>query len=76
MRRLIIKPEGWPCVLQECPPGFFMFEDSLCFKSEYGDDQFNEAGEIFWGRKEDKEERAKVVVQPCVYAWEEYECLC
>ena len=36
MNRLIIKPEGWECKLKDCPPGFFMFRNNLCFKTEYG----------------------------------------
>jgi len=35
MRRLILEPDGWPCSIRECPPGFFLHGDSLCFKTEY-----------------------------------------
>ena len=73
MKRLIIEPNGWPCFLEECPPGFFMFQDSLCFKSEYGDEQFCESGEMFWGGTKTKEERAKLIVQPCINKWQEHE---
>jgi hypothetical protein len=35
MRRLIIEPEGWPCTLDECPPGLFMYEGTLAIKSAH-----------------------------------------
>lgn len=35
MRRLILVPSGWPTTLSECPPGLFMYEGELCFKTEY-----------------------------------------
>ena len=74
MKRLILSPKGWPCMLFECPPGFFMFHDSLCFKSEYGGDEvFCDSGEIFWGGVSDKQERGHLVVQPVVAEWENYE---
>lgn len=33
--KMIINPEGWPCKLKDCPPGFFVWEGNLCFKTEY-----------------------------------------
>ena len=56
-----IIPNGWPCTLQEAPPGPFVsmsHPDLLCFKSEYthadkehpNDNRvmaFNSAGEFF-----------------------------
>jgi len=36
MRKLTLIPDGWPCDLSECPPGLFLFEDNVCFKTEYG----------------------------------------
>jgi hypothetical protein len=35
MQRLILVPAGWPTTLRECPPGFFMYQSEVCFKSEY-----------------------------------------
>jgi hypothetical protein len=70
MKRLVLKPEGWPCSLQECPPGYFAAEDGegMGFKNEYTKDgkpeAFNEAGE-YWCSTGD--------VQPLVAEWEEYE---
>jgi len=79
----------------ESPPGHFLWEDSVCFKTEYGgmecsnpgvpgpevkwtvgnhSDPYNEAGEHFWGGGvTDKDEREKLMVQPLVAKWEEYE---
>lgn len=46
MKTCIIEPDGWPLKLEECPPGHFIWEDNLCFKSEYENDHaFNSAGE-------------------------------
>ena len=75
MKRMIIKPEGWKCKLYECPPGFFVFNDHLCFKTEYGPDLevFNEGGEYFWGGVKTKEERAELEVQPVEVLWDEFD---
>lgn len=35
MKRLVLVPAGWPCSLHECPPGFFLHENTVCFKTEY-----------------------------------------
>lgn len=64
MRRLIITPKSWACALAECEPGFFVYEDQLCFKSEYGpDDVYNSAGERFSDKT--------VIVQPVEAEWED-----
>lgn len=71
MRKLILEPEGWPCCLCECPPGLFLYKDDVCFKDEYGEagNSYCSSGEIFWGGKTDKKERALLVVQPIKYTW-------
>lgn len=35
MTRLELKPNGFPCTLEECPPGPFLHGKDVCFKSEY-----------------------------------------
>jgi hypothetical protein len=76
MRRLEVKPEGWPCKLSECPPGLFLFGDGLCFKTEYRtsgySEVFCESGEMFWGGTDDKEQREVLTVQPVIVVWEDY----
>ena len=51
MKKVIIGPDGWMCKLSECPPGFFMYEGNLCFKTEYRkdgqDDVYCSSGETF-----------------------------
>lgn len=70
MKTLTIKPDGWPCKLGECPPGHFVFEDSLCFKTEYGElEVYNEAGEAFWGGQSTKLAVSNLIVQPVVAEW-------
>lgn len=64
MKSIAIIPEGWACKIEECRPGYFMYKDLLCFKSEYGANEggieaFNVAGEYFMPRN--------VYVQPVTY---------
>jgi hypothetical protein len=60
MKEVIIVPDGWMCMIEECPPGFFMYEGQLCFKSEYGmSDIFCSSGEYFMPRN--------IMVQPTKY---------
>lgn len=65
MKRLVMQPDGWPCAYMECRPGYFVSGDSLCLKSEYGQDGFGDSGEFF--------ARHELVVQPVIAVWEEYE---
>lgn len=46
MKKLIIVPDGWKCKLNECPPGFFVYDNQLCFKTEY-DEVYCSSGETF-----------------------------
>jgi hypothetical protein len=74
MKQLVIVPDGWPCTLAECRPGFFVSKESLCLKSEYGtNDAYVESGEYFAGGAATKEERALLIVQPVKAVWEEVE---
>lgn len=65
MRRLTIQPEGWPCSYAECRPGFFILDNDLFLKSEYGGEGYCSTGEIFAYRASE--------VQPVVAIWEEFE---
>ena len=73
MKRLIIVPDQWQCPLKECPPGFYMYEDNLCFKSEYGFEVFCDSGEYFWGGVNNKEETMEFMVQPVIAKWETFD---
>lgn len=35
MKRLVLGPVGWPCTLAECPPGLFLYNDTVGFKTDY-----------------------------------------
>jgi len=67
MKKLEVIPEGWPCTIEECRPGHFVYKDQLCFKTEYKSENdievFCESGESFCPRKVD--------VQPVSYHWVE-----
>lgn len=63
MKTLKIVPDNWPCSIFDCPPGFFVYKDQLCFKTEYGDCEcYNSIGETFC--KDNTTE-----VQPVVTEW-------
>lgn len=78
-KRLVLKPNGWPCSLEECPPGFFMLNESVHFKTEYRTESgeveayVGSSGEFFAGGVSSKQERADLEVQPVIYEWEDYE---
>jgi len=73
MNSLVIKPEGWECNIEECPPGFFVYKGELCLKTEYGDcEAYCCSGEKFVGEGGGRETtRNKLIVQPCIAVWEE-----
>ena len=78
MKRLEIQPEGWPCLLIECRPGYFVYRDALCFKSEYRNQRghleaFCESGEQFWGGAKSDRDREVLAVQPVTAVWVEVE---
>ena len=78
MIEMIIVPDGWPCTLEACRPGFFVFDNRLCFKSEYTNDNghleaFCESGEAFWGGAKTHQERDALRVHPVIYKWQEVE---
>jgi len=61
-----IVPEGWPCSYEDCPPGLFMVDGTLCCKTEYSDQSpfVCESGEIFWGGTDTTDDRNALEVQP------------
>lgn len=67
-RKYWLAPLGWPCTLDQCEPGPFMYEGRLGFKSEYVSDGVMEAyncgGEMFWAGCKSEDERRQVIVQP------------
>ena len=71
MKKMIIRPTDWECTLKECPPGLFMRNGYLGFKTEYGPEieVFNESGEVFWGGVKTKGDRDNVLVTPCESDW-------
>jgi hypothetical protein len=75
MRGLVVEPEGWPCRLAECPPGLFVFGDSVCLKTEYARDGslevYCQSGEYFWGGTTTDKERRELIVQPVTAKWRE-----
>jgi hypothetical protein len=58
------------CTLNDCPPGLFRFDGTLCFKSEYGrnngqcDAYVVSSGEYFWGGTSTPGPRGQLLVTP------------
>jgi hypothetical protein len=56
--------------LAECPPGLFVFDGTLCFKSAYYADYGSpdayvvSSGKYFWGGGRDQKERDNLMVLP------------
>lgn len=51
--------------LKECHVGLFMYEDTLCLKTEYGNEAYIVwSGECFWGGSKTKDEIGNVMVLP------------
>ena len=71
IKKLVLNPHGWPCTLEDCPPGHFLHENIVGFKSEYRTAQhkieaYCDSGEFFC-RDEN------TIVQPLTASWEEFE---
>jgi hypothetical protein len=77
-----MEPDGWPCTLGECRPGYFVSFGwggaMLGFKSVYKVAEtkhmevYCDDGSFCWGGTNGNEgERRKLMVQPVDPAWEE-----
>lgn len=55
-----ISPAGFECKIEQCPPGFFLYQGMIGFKSEYGD-YYCDSGEFFHGKNPDKVNSVKVI---------------
>lgn len=70
MKILKIVPYGWPCSLEECPPGHLVFGgEHLGYKTEYSNgvgkiDAYNAGGETLCISETE-------IVQPVIAEWEE-----
>jgi hypothetical protein len=62
---IVVTPKGWPCQLGS-HRGLFMFGDTLCLASAYGDAYIVDDGQAFWGGTDKKQDRAELMVQPVV----------
>lgn len=72
-----LKKDSDMCTLADCPPGLFLFDKILGFKTEYslelGQKEYYPqafvvaSGEVFWGGVHTHEERANLMVQPLLY---------
>lgn len=51
--------------LRNCPIGLFIKDNTLCVKTEYGNEAYIvSSGEVFWGGAKNKEEIGNVLVLP------------
>lgn len=70
MKRLELKPDGFPCKLIECPPGLFLCGNDVGLKTKYkSDEAFCESGESFWGDANKGGKAGDTIVQPLISEW-------
>lgn len=51
--------------LRDCPIGLFMFDDTLCLKTEYDNESYIVwSGEYFWGGAKSRKKIGDVLVLP------------
>lgn len=51
--------------LKDCPIGLFIKDNTLCVKTEYGNEAYIvSSGEVFWGGARTKEEIGDILVLP------------
>lgn len=72
--KIKVKKRKKECTLVDCPPGLFLFDGALGFKTQYAidlgqTDYYPQAfvvatGEVFWGGVHTHEERKRLMVQP------------
>ena len=64
----LIEPQGWPCKLKDCPPGYFIFFGRLALKlapNKSPNDSlvaYNDGGQVFQGNLHHSE-RPNILVQ-------------
>ena len=76
MKKLELKPDGFPCPLRECPPGLFLCGEDVGLKSEYRNERgeteaYCESGEFFWGDANKGGTAEETIVQPLIAEWTE-----
>lgn len=60
-----LAPNGNQINFDELRPGLFLYNGTLCFKSEYGSEAFIvESGEMFKGGTKSEKEKGLLKVQP------------
>lgn len=63
--KIELKPTALPMKLRLCPPGLFLFKNTVGFKDEYGGDPYcADSGEYFWGDTEMRVDRDDLEVIP------------
>lgn len=75
--KIEVKKRKKECTLVDCPPGLFLFDGALGFKTPYPIDLRQKdyshyypqafvvaTGEVFWGGVHTHEERCRLMVQP------------
>ena len=70
----VVEPDGWLCLLSDCAPGPFIYQDSLCFKTKSVDGttrSFDASGSPFTGGEATTSSMGAVVVQPVVMVYKE-----
>lgn len=75
MKKLELNPDGFECSFGECPPGLFLYDKNVFFKSEYTTngrpDAYCDSGEYFCAGKPNPEDISALIVQPLLWEWVE-----
>lgn len=74
IKKLILRPKDWECTIAECPPGPFVFDGDVGFKTAYRhsgghSEVFCSNGDAFWGGKTHKSDVDQLKVIPAEYRW-------
>jgi hypothetical protein len=76
MKRLVIKPVGWPCPFGQCTPGLFVHGISIGIKGAAAEGE-KPLVEVLWGDNGDSllpgSHNSQIEVQPVIAEWEEYD---
>ncbi len=68
---IVITPTSFEITVGDCPPGLFVANGVLCFKTEYSSTPYvAESGEVFHGGALTLELRDEIPAFPCEWSWE------
>lgn len=84
MNPITLVPNDLPCTFDKCPPGLFVYDGELCFKSEDStpnseglqEDAYWLSGQYWWGKAKTIKDRNAEIVQPWAILYVPYQVSC